>query len=83
MCENSSHGTWEIPSASIVVGEMDRLEKAMSPKPNTHADGKSDDRIVPKKPSNNDESGSPAEKGEGSRSTKGNTLVLCHILIFG
>lgn len=75
MCENSSHGTWEIPSASIVVGEMDRLEKAMSPKPNTHADGKSDDRIVPKKPSNNDEPGSPAEKGEGSRSTKGNTLA--------
>jgi group II intron reverse transcriptase/maturase len=72
---NSSHGTWEIPSLFIIVGEMDRLEKAMCPTSNMNGDGKSDDRIVPKNPPNNGDSELPAEKEEGSRSTKGNTLA--------
>lgn len=45
----------------------------MCPTSNMNGDGKSDDRIVPENPSNNGDSELPAEKGEGSRSTKGNT----------
>ncbi len=49
----------------------DRLEKATSYKASTHASGESDERVVPTKRSNNGE-GFPAERVEGSRSTKGN-----------
>ncbi len=49
----------------------DRLEKATSYKSSTHASGESDERVVPTKRSNNGE-GFPAERVEGSRSTKEN-----------
>jgi group II intron reverse transcriptase/maturase len=39
-----------------------------------HAHGKSDDRVVPEKPPNNDGDDPPAEVVEGRRSTEGNTL---------
>jgi group II intron reverse transcriptase/maturase len=50
----------------------DRLEKATSYTTSVHADGESDEQVVPAKGSNKEEQSS-AESVEGSCSTKGNT----------
>jgi RNA-directed DNA polymerase len=68
---NSLHGNREIPPASVVVGATDRPEKVPDRTSGAHASGKSDGRVVPKKPPNNDTKS--AEVVEGRRPTKGNT----------
>jgi RNA-directed DNA polymerase len=70
---NSLHGNREIPSAPIADGVMGRSEKVNSHNADMHADGKSDDPIVPKKPPNNNGPESLAEAVEERGSTKGNT----------
>jgi RNA-directed DNA polymerase len=81
MRENSLHGNREIPrtsagdEASRPDGLADRPEKVGDRTSGMHVRGKSDDRVVPKKPSNNDSKSSgteSAETAEGRRSTKGN-----------
>ncbi len=69
---NSSHGNREIPSAPAAVGATGRPEQVQNRTAGTHAEGKSDGRIVPEKSSNNDTRS--AETMEGRRSMKGNTL---------
>lgn len=70
---NSSHGNREIPSAPTADGAMGRSEKVNSHNSDMHADGKSDDPIVPKRPPNNNGPESLAEAVEERGSTKGNT----------
>lgn len=53
-------------------GGSDR--EVVDPTPGVHVRGKSDDRVVPEKPLNNDRDDLPAEMVEGRRSTEGNTL---------
>jgi RNA-directed DNA polymerase len=69
---NSLHGNREVPSPSA-GSAADRSGKGATPKPDMHADGKSDGRVVPKKPPNNDGPPTSAEV-EGRRPTKGNLL---------
>src|SRR3954468_19601649 len=71
---NSSHGKREIPRAPVADGGAGRSGKVVDLKPDMHARGKSDDRVVPGKPPNNDGDDPPAEVVEGRRSTQGNTL---------
>jgi group II intron reverse transcriptase/maturase len=61
----------ETPQASG-SSTPDWLEKATSYTTSAHAGGESDERVVPAKRSNNGEQ-TPAERVEGSRSTKGAT----------
>src|SRR5262249_27339370 len=68
---NSLHGNREIPQTPVVDGSAGRPEKVCDRASGMHVCGKSDDRIVPKKPSNNDMRS--AEAVEGRRSTEGNT----------
>src|SRR5262249_40661192 len=68
---NSSHGNREIPSAPAEDGAAGRSGKAPSRTPGTHAGGKSDGCIVPRKPPNKGRR--PAEAVEGRQPTKGNT----------
>ena len=68
---NSTRENRETPSAPVVEDVAGRLEKALSPKSNMHADGESDGRIVPTKCPNNGEQ-PPAEDMEGRRPTKEN-----------
>src|SRR6266851_3307812 len=68
---NSMRENRETPSAPVVEDVAGRLEKALSPKSNMHADGESDGRIVPTKCPNNGEQ-PPAEDMEGRRPTKEN-----------
>lgn len=68
---NSLHGNREIPLASAVVGARDRPEKVDDRTCGVHAGGKSDGRVVPKKPPN--KGTMPAEVVEERRPTKGNT----------
>ena len=67
---NSSHGKREIPwvPSGDAVG---RPEKVYDRTSDVHAHGKSDGRVVPKKPPNNGTT--PAEVVEGRRPTEGNT----------
>src|ERR1700736_1409485 len=67
---NSLHGNREIPRAPAADGSAGRLGKVLDHTPGMHAGGKSDDRIVPKKPPNKDTRS--AEAVEGRRSTEGN-----------
>ena len=69
---NSSRGNREIPQVSAADGATDRSEKVQTPKSDMYACGKSDDCIVPEKPSNNDMRST--EMVEGRRSTEGNTV---------
>jgi len=71
---NSLHGTREVPQVPSVDGAAGRSGKVSDPKPDMSACGKSDGRIVPKKPANKGGANSPAEVVEGRRPTKGNTL---------
>jgi len=73
MRRNSLHGNREVPSAPVVDGAAGRSGKVETPKPDMHADGKSDVRMVPKKPPNNGGTPTPAEAVEGRRATEGNT----------
>jgi RNA-directed DNA polymerase len=70
---NSLHGNREVPSPSA-GSAADRSGKGATPKPDMHADGKSDGRVVPKKPPNNDGPPTSAEVVEGRRPTQGNSL---------
>jgi RNA-directed DNA polymerase len=69
---NSLHGNREIPQSSVADGAADRPEKVNDRPSGMHGWGKSDDCIVPKKPSNKD--GRSAEMVEGRRSTEENTM---------
>src|SRR3954469_265372 len=71
MSENSMRENRETPRASG-SGRPDRLEKAISSTASVYAGGESDEQVVPAKRPNKGEE-SPAEGGEGSCSTKGNT----------
>ena len=70
---NSLHGNREIPDVPSHHGGGGRPGKAHGRTPGTHASGKSDDRVVPRNPSNKAEPLSAAERAEGRRSAKGNT----------
>jgi RNA-directed DNA polymerase len=70
---NSLHGNREIQSVSIADGVVGRSEKVNSHNSDMHADGKSDDLIVPLRPPNNNGPVSLAEAVEERGSTKGNT----------
>ena len=71
---NPLHGKREIPRVPVADGGAGRSGKVVDLKPDTHARGKSDDRVVPEKPPNNDGDDPSAEAVEGRRSTEGNTL---------
>src|SRR5262249_49417214 len=71
---NSSHGNREIPAPPVPGGRAGRPEKATSRTSGVHGAGKSDGRIVPQKPPNNDGPPTSAEGVEGRRPTEGNTL---------
>jgi RNA-directed DNA polymerase len=68
---NSSHGNREVPRAPATHGSAGRPEKALGRTSGMYACGKSDGRIVPKKPSN--KGTRLAEAVEGRRPAKGNT----------
>jgi len=70
---NSSHGNREIPRAPAADGSEGRPEKALGRTSGMHARGKSDGRIVPKKPPN--KGMRLAEAVEGRRPAKGNTRL--------
>ena len=71
---NSLRGKREVPGAPGADGASGRLGKVTSRNPSTHAPRKSDGRVVPGKPPNNDGDDPPAEAVEGRRPTEGNTL---------
>src|SRR3954463_6847730 len=71
MSGNSTRENRETPSVSG-SSRPDRLEKASSYTSSMHADGESDEQVVPAKRSNEGED-SLAESVEGSCSAKGNT----------
>ncbi len=71
---NSPHGKREIPRAPAADGGVGRSGKVVDLKPDMHARGKSDDRVIPGKPPNHDGDDPSAEAVEGRRSTEGNTL---------
>src|SRR3954447_3602681 len=71
---NSPHGKREIPRAPAADGGAGRSGKVVDLEPDMHARGKSDDRVVPGKPPNNDGDDPSAEAVEGRRSTEGNML---------
>jgi len=71
MSGNSMRENRETPSVSDRK-TSDRLEKAKSHTTSAHAGGESDEQVVPAKRSNKGEQ-APAERVEGSCSTKGNT----------
>jgi RNA-directed DNA polymerase len=73
-CGNSMRGNREIPQTPSPDGGDGRFEKAKSHTPDTHVCGKSDDCIVPGKPSNKGRNDLPAETVKERRSTKGNTV---------
>jgi RNA-directed DNA polymerase len=70
---NSSHGKREIPwgPSGAAVG---RPEKVYDRTSGAHAHGKSDGRVVPKKPPNRAGSDPTTEAVEGRRPTEGNTM---------
>src|SRR6266702_487531 len=70
---NSLHGNREIPSTPAADGAAGRPEQVQNRTAGMHVEGKSADRIVPEKSSNNDTRS--AETMEGRRSTKGNALA--------
>lgn len=67
----SLHGNREVPQTPDADGAAGRPEKVDDRASGMHVCGKSDDRIVPEKPSN--KGMRPAETVEGRRSTEGNT----------
>jgi len=69
---NSTRENRETPATPAGEDAAGRLEKALSPKSNTHVDGESDGRTVPTKCPNKGEQ-APAEGMEGRRPTKENT----------
>src|SRR5262249_56457268 len=70
---NSPHGKREIPGVPA-GGKAGRSEKVYGRTSGTHAPGKSDGRVVPKKSPNKDGSNPTAEAMEGRRPTEGNTM---------
>src|SRR5262249_12315325 len=71
---NSRRGKREVPGARSADGASGRPEKVTNRNPGMHARGKSDGRVLPGKPPNNDGDDPPAEAVEGRRPTEGNTL---------
>jgi RNA-directed DNA polymerase len=69
---NSSHGKREIPRVPA-GGKAGRSEKVYDRTSGMHARGKSDGRVVPKKPPNRGGPGPATEAVEGRRPTEGNT----------
>ena len=70
---NSPHGKREIPWAPA-GGAAGRPEKVYDRTSGAHAHGKSDGRVVPKKPPNRAGSDPTTEVVEGRRPTEGNTI---------
>ena len=73
MCGNSSHEKREIPRVPT-GGAVGRLEKVYDRTSGAYAPGKSDGRVVPRKPPNKGAPAAPAEVVEGRRSTEGNAM---------
>ena len=71
---NPLRGKREVPGVPGADGASGRPEKVTNRNPGMHARGKSDGRVIPGKPPNNDGDDPPAEAVEGRRSTKGNTV---------
>src|SRR5262249_30065833 len=71
---HSLHGNREIPTPPAADGATGRPEKATSRTSGRHGAGKSDGRIVPQKPPNEDGPPTSAEVVEGRRPAKGNAL---------
>ena len=71
---NPSRGKREIPQVPVGDGTAGRPEKVTNRNPGRHARGKSDGRVIPGKPPNNDGDDPSAEAVEGRRPTEGNTL---------
>jgi RNA-directed DNA polymerase len=69
---NSLHGNREIPQSPAADGATGRPEKVVDHTSGMHACGKSDGRVVPRKPPN--KGMRPAEVVEGRRPTEGNTV---------
>ena len=69
---HSPHGNRETPEVPLPVGGRGRLGKVIDQTPNVHADGESDDLIVPEKQANKVGPTPAAESVEGRGSTKGN-----------
>src|SRR5262245_44882994 len=70
---NPSHGKREMPRVSVADGGADRSGKVVDLKPGMYTRGKSDGRVQPGKPPNNDGDDPPAGAVEGRRPTEGNT----------
>ena len=70
---NSLHGNREIPQVPVEYHTTGRPKKVYDRTFGMHACGKSDGRIVPKKPPNKDAFPASAEAVEGRRPTTGNT----------
>ena len=70
---NSSHGKREIPRVPA-DGTAGRPEKVYDHTSGMHARGKSDGRVVPKKPPNRAGFDPTTEVVEGRRPTEGNTM---------
>ena len=70
---NSSHGKREIPRVPA-GGAVGRPEKVHDRTSGMHAHGKSDGRVVPKKPPNRAGTNPTTEAVEGRRPTEGNTM---------
>ena len=73
MCGNSLHGNREIQRVPVETETTGRPKKADSHTFGMLARWKSDGRVVPRKPPNNDAPLASAEAVEGRRSTSGNT----------
>src|SRR6516165_4638225 len=71
---NPSRGKRAIPQVPVGDGTAGRPEKVTNRNPGMHARGKSDGRVIPGKPPNNDGDDPSAEAVEGRRPTEGNTL---------
>jgi RNA-directed DNA polymerase len=67
---NPSRGKREIPRAPVVDGTAGRPEKVTNRNPGMYARGKSDGRVVPGRPPNNDGDDPSAEAVEGRRPTE-------------
>jgi RNA-directed DNA polymerase len=71
---NPLRGKREVPGVPGADGASGRPEKVTNRNSGMHARGKSDGRVIPGKPPNNDGDDPPAEAVEGRRPTEGNTL---------
>ena len=72
MRQDSNRENREIPPASQLTFGWERSANVSDGKADTHADGKSDESVVPTNPANNGAAEAPAESDEGRDSAKRN-----------